>query len=222
MQHIDSIRSQFGLRSGHYPPLWLPQRLALAENLVLSQTQHPQILQNQKSFLNHTLQFPNHHPHPYKALMFEPLHVDGHNYLLWSNDINTYLSAEELVGRLTLETIDDVPIAHVWQTLLIIHRHLDTSLKQQYLHIQNPAELWIQLESRSHHEKFIYLPQARADWINLRVLDFPDLLSFNSELHHLAAQLTLCGDTFTEADLIEKTLSTFPPTAQYYHKSIET
>ena len=42
------------------------------------------------------------------------------------------------------------------------------------------------------------------------VLDFPDLSSFNSALHHIVAQLRLCGETLTEAELITKTLSTFP------------
>lgn len=36
-------------------------------------------------------------------------------------------------------------------------------------------------------------------------------MSFNSELHRITAQLKLCGETITEAELIEKTLSTFPP-----------
>lgn len=74
---------------------------------------------------------PKHITSPLHALLFEPLHVDGHNYLCRSNDINTYLSAEELVGTLSFETIDDIPIAHKWQALFIIHRHLDSSLKQQ-------------------------------------------------------------------------------------------
>ena len=59
--------------------------------------------------------------------------------------------------------------------------------------------------------KHYFLPQARTDWINLRVLDFPDFISFNSELHRIMAQLRLCEQTVTDAELIEKTLSTFLP-----------
>jgi hypothetical protein len=55
----------------------------------------------------------------------------------------------------------------------------------------------------------IFLPQARTDWINLRVFDFPDFVSFNSELHRIVVQFQLCDQTITEAELIEKILSTF-------------
>jgi hypothetical protein len=37
------------------------------------------------------------------------------------------------------------------------------------------------------------------------------LISFNAELHRITAQLTLCGETVGEAQLIDKTLSTFSP-----------
>ena len=60
------------------------------------------------------------------------------------------------------------------------------------------------------HEKTIFLPQAHHDWMSLRVLDFSDLASFNSELHCIVAQLCLCGEVLTETKLISKTLSTFP------------
>ena len=46
--------------------------------------------------------------------------------------------------------------------------------------------------------------------MSLHVLDFPNLSSFNSELHRIVAQLHLCGEILTENELISKTLSTFP------------
>ena len=46
--------------------------------------------------------------------------------------------------------------------------------------------------------------------MSLRVMDFPDISSFNSELHRIVAQLRLCGEQLTEPKLITKTLSTFP------------
>lgn len=47
--------------------------------------------------------------------------------------------------------------------------------------------------------------------MNMKVLDFPYFLLFNYELFHIAAQLRLCGKPLTEAQLIDKILSTFPP-----------
>ena len=55
------------------------------------------------------------------------------------------------------------------------------------------------------------MPQARSEWLSLRVLDFVDLTTFNAELHPIVAQLRLCGEEVTEEELIDKTLSTFPP-----------
>lgn len=42
-------------------------------------------------------------------------------------------------------------------------------------------------------------------------MDFSDLSMYNSELHRVVAQLRMCGEDVTEKELIDKTLSTFPP-----------
>ena len=76
--------------------------------------------------------------------------------------------------------------------------------------MEDPADLWAQLHARFHHQQVLFLLQARTDWINLRVLDFPDFVTYNSEIHRIVSQLRLCGQEITDADLIEKTLSTFP------------
>lgn len=124
-----------------------------------------------------------------QPVVFEAFTHDGSNFLEWNNDITTYLSAKDLVGTISLEIAADLHVVCKWQTLLVIRHHLDVSLSQQYIQVQDPTELWSQLQARFHHEKTIFLPQAQNDWINLRVLDFPDFLSFNSELHRITAQL---------------------------------
>lgn len=62
-----------------------------------------------------------------------------------------------------------------------------------------------------HHEQTIFLSHAGNNWINLRVLDSPNFLTFNSELHRITTQLRLCGEQVTKVQLIDKTLSTFLP-----------
>ena len=76
--------------------------------------------------------------------------------------------------------------------------------------MEHPTELWAQLQARFLHQRTIFLPQARHNWMSLRVMDFPDISSFNSELHHIVAQLRLCGEQLIEPKLITKILSTFP------------
>lgn len=95
--------------------------------------------------------------------------------------------------------------------LLIIRCHIDISLRQQYIKVDDHAQLWDQLYARFHHAHAIFLPQAYNNWINLRIMDFPYFLSFNVELHWITAQFRLCDDRITDAELIDKTLSTFPP-----------
>ena len=62
------------------------------------------------------------------------------------------------------------------------------------------------------HEKKIYLPQARSDWIQLGMMDFPNLMTFNAKLHQITALLGLCRETIEEHELINKILTTFPLT----------
>ena len=123
--------------------------------------------------------------------------------------MKTHLVAEEL-GEAINSKAKDVLAAVQSKALLILRRHIDYSLRNQYLLVEKPDELWKESKSRFFHEKTIHLPQARNNWIQLRVLDFVDLLSFNAELHRIVIQLRMCGQTVEESELIDKTLSTFP------------
>lgn len=147
-----------------------------------------------------------------QPLLFEPLEPDGSNYLSWNIDMRTYLCAEELDMTLDPEPEEEIPAPYKWQTLLLLRRHIDPSLRHQYIQVEDPAELWAALEARFKHEETIFLPQAWSDWISLSVLDFPNFLSFNSEIHRIVAQLRLCGHTVTDTEMIDKNLSTFSPT----------
>ena len=144
-----------------------------------------------------------------QSLFFKALEVDDNNYLEWSIDVKTYLAAEELEAAINSK-VKEFPTATQCKALLILQRHIDYSLRKQYLLIDTPDELWKELKSRFLHEKTIHLPQARNDWIQLRVLDFSYFLSFNAKLHRIVSQLRLCGQTIEESEFIDKTLSTFP------------
>ena len=152
-----------------------------------------------------------------QSLQFNPLNANGSNFLEWVNDAKTVLCVGDLAKTLTVQpstSIDpaqQILVAARWQALHQLRRHLDHSLRLQYLQIEDPAELWALLHSRFNQQQTLFLPQARYDWINLCVMDFSDFASFNSELHRVTAQLCLCGETLSDAELIEKTLSTFPP-----------
>jgi hypothetical protein len=76
-----------------------------------------------------------------QTLMFDALEPDGSNFLEWNNDVSTYLCAEELDGTLDAETTRTLLMPWKWQALLVIRRHMDASLRQQYIQVHDPAEL---------------------------------------------------------------------------------
>ena len=111
-----------------------------------------------------------------QPLLFEALETDGSNYLEWSINAKSYLCAEELDGTLESPIPGDLLPTLKWKALLILRRHLDVSLRQQYIQVEDLDTLWEQLEAKFHHEKTIFLPQARNNWIHLGILDFPNFL----------------------------------------------
>lgn len=146
-----------------------------------------------------------------QSLAFAPLNSDGSNYLEWINDAKVVLSADELQYTIEHEGEEEITQIYKSQAMLVLRRHLDHSLKLQYITVTDPQKLWSMLEARFNQQQTLFFPQARSEWINLRVLDFLDFATFNSELHRISTQLRLCGEPLTKPELLEKTLSIFPP-----------
>ena len=124
-------------------------------------------------------------------------------------DAKTYLIAEEIDDAIQ-EAVEALPTSTLAKALQALRRHMDSSMRHEYIQVEHPTKLWAQLQACFLHEKTIFLSHARHEWMSLRVMDFPDISSFNSELHRIVAQLSLCGEQITEPELITKTLSTFP------------
>jgi gag-polypeptide of LTR copia-type len=146
-----------------------------------------------------------------QPLFFEPLKSDGSNYLKWSATAEMHLVAKDVAGTIVTSTPTEVsPAAKAW-AILLLQKHLDKALQDQYVQEKNPAVLWSTLASRFSQERRLHLPGAQQDWINLRAMDFNNLASYNDELHRIVAQLRLCGETITETNLMDKTLYSLPP-----------
>ena len=120
-----------------------------------------------------------------QPLMFVALNSDGSNFLEWLNDTKTVLAAEDLAITLETDPAEEIPIVYKSQALLILRRHLDHALRFQYIQVDDPARLWSHLNAKFNHQQTLFLPQARKDWINFRVLDFLDFVSYNLELHRI-------------------------------------
>ncbi|XP_061998811.1 uncharacterized protein LOC133716083 [Rosa rugosa] len=97
------------------------------------------------------------------------------------------------------------------RAMIFIRKHMEEALKVEYLAEEDPRSLWVALEERFNHQRTIYLPEARHDWQNIRFQDFKTVNEYNSEICRIRSLLKFCGEELTEADLLEKTFSTFPP-----------
>jgi len=150
-----------------------------------------------------------------QPLLFLELSADDTNYLLWAKTTKTHIFLEGLLDCINFDHIflvnESVSTSTSWKTLLLLRCHLVPFLQHQYLELEKPNELWRKFKSCYDHQKTIFLPRALHDWTHLRMLDFPTLVSFNNELYRIISQLRLFGHTITEKEMIEKTLSTFPP-----------
>ena len=93
------------------------------------------------------------------------------------------------------------------KAMIYIRRHIDKSLKTEYLTVENPAELWSLLHDRYDHLKLAILPRARYDWIQLWLQDFKSIADYNSALYSITSCLKLCGETISKSDMLEKTLT---------------
>ena len=68
------------------------------------------------------------------------------------------------------------------KTMIFLRHHLDEGLKMEYLTVKDPVVLWNNLKERFDHLKLVVLPQARYDWIHLRLQDFKSISEYNSSM----------------------------------------
>ena len=64
------------------------------------------------------------------------------------------------------------------KAMIFLHHHLDEGLKMEYLTVKDPLLLWNNLKERFDHLKLVVLPQARYDWIHLRLQDFKSISEY--------------------------------------------
>ncbi|XP_026419604.1 uncharacterized protein LOC113315554 [Papaver somniferum] len=120
-------------------------------------------------------------------LDFMALDITGKNYFSWILDAEVHLSAKTL-GNTIVQNNKESPEDRS-KALIFLRHHLDEALKSQYLTVKDPYTLWTELKDRFDHQKTVILPRARYEWMHLGLQDFKSVI--------------------TDADLLEKTYSTF-------------
>jgi hypothetical protein len=76
---------------------------------------------------------------------------------------------------------------------------------------RDPLVLLQSLKDRFSQQSTIVLPRAQQAWITLHFQDYKFVAAYNFALHRIVTKMRLCGQKITDADMIEKTLSTFHP-----------
>ncbi|XP_024010557.1 uncharacterized protein LOC112085956 [Eutrema salsugineum] len=95
------------------------------------------------------------------------------------------------------------------KAMIFLLHHIDNSLKEEYITKENHADLWQSLKYRFDHQKYVILPKAKHEWLNLRFQDYKSVGEYNSAMFGITSRMMLCGQEVSDFDMIEKTLQTF-------------
>ncbi|CAM8956626.1 unnamed protein product [Rhodiola kirilowii] len=73
-------------------------------------------------------------------LEFRPPDISGRNYMPWTIDIETHLDSMDLPETIIEgNTSSKMDMA---KSLIFLRRHLDENLKNEYITMKDPSDLW--------------------------------------------------------------------------------
>nr|GEU59409.1 hypothetical protein [Tanacetum cinerariifolium] len=140
-------------------------------------------------------------------LEFGALNFTGKNYMLWVLDVKMHL--ESMGVAQTIVENNDSPPQDKARANIFLRKHIVDGLKFEYLTIEDPSILWKDLKDRFDNQREVLLPAVREEWRSLRFQDFKKVNEYSSALFRICSQLKLCGQSVTDADMLEKNYSTF-------------
>ncbi|XP_061993730.1 uncharacterized protein LOC133711640 [Rosa rugosa] len=144
---------------------------------------------------------------------FDILDSEGLEYHRWVSDMETAFVAKDYTATITDPKDDELSNKVKANALMFLRRHIDPSLRWEYLQLKTPKELWDALKGRFGNIHDTLLPELAVQWNGIRLLDYKRVNDFNKDMLRLQARLNFCGREITEDDMIYKTLSTFPTSA---------
>ncbi|GAV61240.1 hypothetical protein CFOL_v3_04768, partial [Cephalotus follicularis] len=92
---------------------------------------------------------------------FIALDISGKNYLSWVLVVKLHLSAKKL--RHTIDEDNAASNEERAAALIFLRHHIDDGLKYEYLTVENPLELWQNLNNKFEHLKAVVLSKALND-----------------------------------------------------------
>ncbi|KAL1317262.1 hypothetical protein AAHE18_15G122100 [Arachis hypogaea] len=140
-------------------------------------------------------------------LEFNGCDIYENNYLSWILDTEIHLDSIDLGDIIKAE--NNASQKDKTKAMIFLRRHLDEGLKNEYLTLKNPEDLWKDLEERYNHQKTVILPQTRYEWTHLCLEDFKFINEYNSTMFGITSRMKFCGKKITDNNMLEKTFSTF-------------
>ncbi|XP_062030418.1 uncharacterized protein LOC133746253 [Rosa rugosa] len=144
---------------------------------------------------------------------FDILDSEGLEYHRWVSDMETAFVAKDYTATITDPKDDELSNKVKSNALMFLRRHIDPSLRWEYLQLKTPKKLWDALKGRFGNIHDTLLPELAVQWNGICLLDYKRVNDFNKDMLRLQARLNFCGREITEDDMIYKTLSTFPTSA---------
>ena len=149
---------------------------------------------------------------------FDVLPLSGTEYPDWALQAKMYLRAEGLSDTIeegftlpTGRTTSDIP-KKASKAAFILLRHMEPSLRRHYQRQENPSIIWKSLSDRFNTDRErTELPILQDQWDKLKFFKFKTVTEYASELYRITTEMEHCGETITEKQKIQKTLSTFHP-----------
>jgi hypothetical protein len=141
---------------------------------------------------------------------FKELTLYGHNYPTWVSNIEITFASHGIVDAIAAPMIGAKPINDVKKNiaLFLLRLYIHKDLKQEYLMKRCTYSLWQALKELYEQQKELIWISANHEWNHLRLQDFKTIAKYNHALHSICSMLKFCEKEPSEAEKIEKTLST--------------
>jgi hypothetical protein len=155
-----------------------------------------------------------------EKLKFPPLEIGGSNYIVWALEARHHLCANGLDGSVEDDFVlpeksdpnEQAIRQKASKAVCLLLRHVHPDLKSNYLEENNPAVIWKSLKHRfSTDRKQTMLPLLNDEWNKLCFYNFKTVTEYSTALYKIVTELSWCGKKISDAEKIEKTLSTFNP-----------
>ncbi|GKB20375.1 hypothetical protein Tco_0854298 [Tanacetum coccineum] len=125
----------------------------------------------------------------------------------WVLDVEMHLQSMG-IAQTIIENSDSSPEDKA-RANIFLRKHIDNGLKLEYLTTEDPSILYKDLKDRIDNKMEVLLPAVQEDWRSLRFQDLKKFNEYISALFTICSQLKCFEQSVTDADMLEKTYSTF-------------